>query len=379
MKSILLTNFNIKNFTGSEMDTITIAKYYLSLGYSVDILTLEKGSPLLDIVDKDICVYTISESSNLKKYYDLVWSHHYPLLDYLLFALKIKGEKIVFVSLSSFLSYECLPEYYKMLSIVGAMSNETRNALLKEGYSDIMLIPNYAFSKSFKHEIKNIKKIKKVAVISNHIPKEILELKNLCDSKKKIDLDIYGANYNEKFVDDELLLQYDAVISIGKTIFFTTALGIPSYCYDHFGGYGFLNYGNIKKAYYYNYSGRGFGKKKTALEIYNDLINYKVNVNDLKKIRQFANETYNFEKNMGKIEKAILESKKVNYDILYEEYKYMFRKCLLFVDEITGKNAHIRFLQESIKAIEKDKERIDKIRKTFIYKLYRKLKKLIKR
>ena len=35
----------------------------------------------------------------------------------------------------------------------------------------------------------------------------------------------------------------------------------PIYCYDHFGGPGYLNTENFSKAKYFNFSGRGFSRK----------------------------------------------------------------------------------------------------------------------
>ena len=49
--NILLTNNRIKNFTGSEIDTVTIANYFISLNYNVDIFTLEYSEPLINNLD----------------------------------------------------------------------------------------------------------------------------------------------------------------------------------------------------------------------------------------------------------------------------------------------------------------------------------------
>ena len=45
-KKILLTNVYMKNFSGSELDTITIANYLSDNGYDVTIFSLEFGFPL---------------------------------------------------------------------------------------------------------------------------------------------------------------------------------------------------------------------------------------------------------------------------------------------------------------------------------------------
>ena len=56
MKKILITNFSIVNFAGSEINCITIAKRLKELGYEVYIASLEFGSPIYDVVKNDLDV-----------------------------------------------------------------------------------------------------------------------------------------------------------------------------------------------------------------------------------------------------------------------------------------------------------------------------------
>ena len=59
MKKVLLTNFKLINYTGSELDTLTVANYFLDKNYDVTIYTLEYGYPLLNNIDKRIkIIYT---------------------------------------------------------------------------------------------------------------------------------------------------------------------------------------------------------------------------------------------------------------------------------------------------------------------------------
>ena len=85
--NILLTNNRIKNFTGSEIDTVTIANYFISLNYNVDIFTLEYSEPLINNLDEKVRIICYKTADLLLSDYDLIWSHHFPLLDYVLFYL----------------------------------------------------------------------------------------------------------------------------------------------------------------------------------------------------------------------------------------------------------------------------------------------------
>ena len=59
MKKVLLTNLYIEKYSGSEIDTVTVANYFKKLGWDVTIFCLTKGYPLLDDLNKDVKIYKI--------------------------------------------------------------------------------------------------------------------------------------------------------------------------------------------------------------------------------------------------------------------------------------------------------------------------------
>lgn len=335
MKRVLLTNFSVKNFTGSEIDIVTIANYFVKEKYEVDIFTLDQGLPLTNLLSNKVRIISMGDENKLRRKYDLIWSHHHPLLDYILFNQKIKSDYIFYISLSAFEPYESLPIYCNELSLVGSITNEIKNQLVKEGCikDNIVVFPNYASNDFFENEIRKVNKIKKICIVSNHVPDELLKLKEIAE-KKNIDVDIYGKNYIQKFVDKELLDSYDVIISIGKTIYYAISMGKLAYCYDYFGGYGFINRENIKNSFKYNFSGRKYGKKMTEKEILEDIINhFDSTQNDLEYLKKFAYDNFHFENNMKKTIKKI-EKKKVDCNKLLEKYNTLTnRNSKLFVEK----------------------------------------------
>lgn len=322
-KKVLLTNFNILNYSGSEIDTVTIANHFVKLGYDVDIFTLEYGLPLSDIVNKKVRVIIPNEIKKLQDKYDLIWAHHYPLLDYLIFQLKIKAKHIIYISLSSFEPLETLPFYYMDLSIIGALSEEAIEVLKCQmpRQRDILVFPNYATKNYFDYKIKKVQKIKKVCIISNHVPEELYDFKKIAESNSIV-VDIYGIGNIVKYVDDKLLSDYDVIISIGKTIYYSLAMGKLSYCYDRFGGYGFVTKENIDKCFKKNFSGRDFGRKMNGEEIYKDIIsNYKNANKELRKIKEFAREKFDFDKNIRDVLKLLNNNNVVNCDDIIENFQ----------------------------------------------------------
>ena len=99
----------------------------------------------------------------------------------------------------------------------------------------------------------------KIAIISNHIPQELLELKEKMGGYYQVDL--IGLGYRTEQVNAEFLQQYDLVITIGRTVPRCLAMGVPVYVYDYLGGPGYLTEANFSLAERNNFSGRGFEKR----------------------------------------------------------------------------------------------------------------------
>ena len=108
----------------------------------------------------------------------------------------------------------------------------------------------------------------KIAIISNHIPQELLELKEKMGGYYQVDL--IGLGYRTEQVNAEFLQQYDLVITIGRTVPRCLAMGVPVYVYDYLGGPGYLTEANFSLAERNNFSGRGF-EKKTSDELLKEI------------------------------------------------------------------------------------------------------------
>jgi hypothetical protein len=85
---------------------------------------------------------------------------------------------------------------------------------------------------------------------------------------------VFAGSGGDKYelVTPKALLKYDAVITIGKTVQYCLACGVPVYVYDKSGGCGYLNKKNFTKNRLVNFSGRG-NKKKTSEQIFSEIIN----------------------------------------------------------------------------------------------------------
>ena len=336
---ILITNYSLADYAGSEINCLTIAKELIDMGYVVDVATFNFGEPINKEFNKaNIRVYNILlEPLDCNKY-DIIWAHHSMVLDYLLFNNLVSAEKIIYSCLSPFEPIEGAPAYINDLTLCLANSNETKKQLIKEHVEleQIELFPNYVTRDFFRNQRKEYNKIpSKICVISNHIPEEIIDFIDKWE-KENDRVDIYGIGHTQKLITPQILQEYDLIITIGKSVQYSMAMQIPVYCYDIHGGPGWINEENFWKAFDYNFSGRGF-KKKTVSEIYNEIkqgYGRSADAIDFcyEKIKAYCSLDKNLERILNKVNKKPsinmdkisiqYEKLKKNNQIIVNQYKY---------------------------------------------------------
>jgi hypothetical protein len=110
--------------------------------------------------------------------------------------------------------------------------------------------------------------LSKLLVVSNHIPEELFEAIALIRSWHEIEVDVIGLESHKgarvEPITPAIILGADAVITIGKTVQYSIASGVPVYLYDKFGGPGWLSSGTFFQAQEFNFSGRSFGNKSAG-------------------------------------------------------------------------------------------------------------------
>lgn len=329
-RNILITNYEISQYSGSEINAATIAKRFKEKGYKVYMAALFLGGPLYDQVkeyfDEVIDVKQNNfDFSNIE--FDIVWAHHSFLLNWLIFENKIKAKKVIISSLSAKELFEAIPDYSNDLSLILANSEETKEKLEEEGLKEVKLLENYSFKSYFERNIK-VEKLQNIAIVSNHVPEELHEAK-----KKLIDtgynVTIYGVEGKRELITDKILEKYDAIITIGKTVQYAMSLKIPVYVYDIFGGEGYLTLENLEKNRKRNFSGRGF-EQKTSDQIYDEIIqNFDKTLGITEDIKKYALERFCFE---NKIDEVLQElESKPELDLEQVRKKYKNEERLLLV------------------------------------------------
>ncbi|HGZ70671.1 MAG TPA: hypothetical protein ENK74_04670, partial [Nitratifractor sp.] len=222
MKTILLLTHHLKDLAGSEINILELSKEFRNLGFRVEVGTFSYGYPIKKhFLDESIEVKNILHEKVNTSRYDLLWVQHAPLLAFILFEAEIEFGHIIFSSLSPYEPLEAPPLHLKeFISLFLANSNETKEKMVAEGLesSDVQLFPN-SVPHNFFLSPKTLyaKELQRVAIVSNHLPKELYELKKLLQSRDKR-VDIYGLGNRVELISPEILREYDAIITIGKTV-----------------------------------------------------------------------------------------------------------------------------------------------------------------
>jgi hypothetical protein len=262
----LIATHHLAAYAGSEVFTLELATELREMGWEVCVATLLSGAPMVSEFEKQgfQVIDMLAEPlvlGNAK--FDLVWIHHAPVL-YEILIHGVEAATVVFCSLSHFEPLEAAPEHRELVDLLLAHSIENKNHIVNtsELREDQVLVfanavpGNYwANGKKFHSPV-----LKHMAVISNHPPPEVLQAAKVF-KQNGVEVVHIGTGGIETLINAKLLRNYDAVLTIGKTVPYCLALKIPVYCYDHFGGPGWLDEGNFDLAGQNNFSGRGFLKK----------------------------------------------------------------------------------------------------------------------
>jgi O-antigen biosynthesis protein len=269
MKFLILT-YALQEYTGSEINAMQLAVGLRQLGHSADIGTFIYGNPLKRMIaEHGIRVIDLFSAAGSRLEYDVIWGHHWPTLAQVLNHFDVADCRIICSSLSSFLPLESPPLFHPSLPLMLAHNERLISVMQSNGVDDstLYLFPNFAPAEMFEQaRILPPEKLSRILVVSNHPPAEVRQAARLL-REHGIRVDMIGEHDHPCYVDEGVLLQYDLVISLGKTAAYCFALKVPYFCYDHFGGPGYIHAGNFDLAYRHNFSGRCTYRKLAAEEL----------------------------------------------------------------------------------------------------------------
>lgn len=275
---VLITQAHLVRFMGSEMVTLELAEFFADSGADVVIATQTFGGPIKPEFEAlPVRVYELSDDRldhDLEdRLPDIAWVQHTIIPRRLL--ASPGRTRFVFNHMSAniaaefTLSPEIEREFASAVLFVSPEARAVHNATgVYEGVPEDRL---QIWANPAPKRFSGIKSVRasgrpRIAVVSNHLAPEVIEaVKSL---RSRIDFSLIGAQSEHgaapRRITPEVLGKFDAVVTIGKTVQYALVAGIPVYCYDHFGGPGWLNEENIDLAAETNFSGRGSTTKSAS-------------------------------------------------------------------------------------------------------------------
>lgn len=335
-KALIITN-HMFEYAGSEILAMEVSELLQTMGYKVEIAAHIFSKQ----IHEALCLKNFKLINNLNEItldsYDFIWAQHFlvPLcFDFNTYSNE-QSKPFFSVHLSPFVRLELigLSALNNIVTNIVANSEETKNELNSIYLTEkpVLNMLNAAPKKFFLQKQKK-RILKKILIVSNHIPKEIFDAANILASKGII-INIFGlkqANYRR--IEPKDIKEADVVISIGKTVQYSILSKKPIYCYDQFGGPGYILNSNYKKALSFNFSGRCCRRKIEGEEIADEILsNYDKALKDIEDISINESENLILE---NFILKNINNKKKIKIEVNQKKCNFLLadaiRKYYLF-------------------------------------------------
>lgn len=347
-KRILLSNFHLKHRQGSELYTLELASALIETGHVVAVFTFVTGAVSEQMKKLGITVLTQDKPSAIEAFKpDIIHIHHLPCL-YFLGSLNLNAP-MIHSMLGPSTPFELPPSRAVGINRFLAVSEEVKAASLTSinNAAPIEIFRNWFDNRKplFQHidMHKPITSIKKVAVVTNHLALDLVEyLNRLNQEDSSFTWQHFGLPGNSIDITAEILLPFDAVITIGRTVLLAAALGKPVLIHDVHGSDGWLTHHNIEKAEQFNFSGRAHGAKPSFEKWKNQfLLGYKEI--DLEALSLKVRENFALSKRIEQLQSIYNSLEKVTIaDVLERKntYKNEARVFSSFADQVFHLSLH---------------------------------------
>jgi hypothetical protein len=277
-RALILTH-HLFELGGSELVAIEVANALANHGAEVEVYTPFFDLSFLKNAFRE-GVTVVEKPADLSLCsFDLVYCHHQVLS--VLIAPQfpsLMAEKklpyIVYNHLSGHEPFEFPGPFIEaeVADEIWCNSVETQRALARFGdrFHDAKVVPNPAPA-GFKAEPATGCDLKNILSISNHLPSEVNDALDILAGRGVGVEKIGRPNHARRVVPDDIK-NADALISIGKSVQYALVAHRPVYCYDWFGGPGWLTAENFVAAADHNFSGRCTRSVRSAVQIADEIL-----------------------------------------------------------------------------------------------------------
>lgn len=273
MRVAIITN-DFSGFTGSEIVALEAANYFSERGDKVTVRAERRSDALKPYLHPSA---EIAEDRIDITKYDIVWSQHgffcfnVPKLENLkawkgqFISVHLSGSTPAEIYHHPFASRYALKRVFNCAKAIEML--ESKKVVVGKSFN----MRNAAPRKFHQAPRSPVRKIKNLLIVSNHLPNELAQVIQVLKSTG-IHVRHLGTAGEYRLLQPNDLINSDAVVTIGKTVQYALSSARPVYCYDHFGGPGWLNAENFAVAEWRNFSGRCHQEKKKPNEIVSELL-----------------------------------------------------------------------------------------------------------
>lgn len=273
---VLITQGRLRGMGGSEMIALEMAEHFAAAGSKVivvarsiddTIASMFTATPGIEVRDTS---WSGLDDRLTSAPFSLAWLHHNVVPGALLRGAVDAPVVFAHLSASSPAESPLVPGLEAALAAAVVFNSwETRDAQVSKGLFEqvaeerLHVFPNPAPDSFADVADRTPGDRPRLLVVSNHIPMDLHRA--LKDVRSTFDVTLVGQQTelgaSPRRVGAELVAEHDAVVSIGKTVQYALVAGRPVFCYDKFGGPGWLDTENVERAASRNFSGRGFDKR----------------------------------------------------------------------------------------------------------------------
>jgi len=369
MPSILISCAKLADYAGSEITTLELAEEFIQRGWAVHVASffvnpiikeqlLNLGAEFIDLRSEHPFQYRSS--------FDFAWIHHNVCAYRICLDKDVQISHAIFSSLSHFEITEQLPAAAIDFSCYIAHSLENYRHILKKHpwvAKKLLLSPNSApkswWASTEFSTVPTLLQPQKLAVISNHMPEEISSARKILQEVHHIDVVHYGLGGVIARITPNILLEFDAIITIGKTVQYALASGIPVYCYDHFGGPGWITPENLEESLEVNFSGRGQSKRTDQIIVSEIIEGFTAARNNARSLHHIAGSLFSLTKNVDTILSQANSPFTINLNSTDDISFYLMELSKVFSNQINiGENMRFSHSESenSLRAIIRSRE-----------------------
>ncbi|MAC81924.1 MAG: hypothetical protein CML66_28160 [Rhodobacteraceae bacterium] len=269
----LVCTHHLHFWAGSEVVTLELIRGLVERGHAVTLYSRFADRGLLEAVGLERLPRIAKPEDVRVEEYDVIYSHHQTPTAFLASQTPeaLLGENrpvFVYNHLSPFEPFEFPGPFSEavLADILLANSPETRAKLAEYGpaFNGATLFPNPA-PRAFAAPQPELDPtwLTRVLSVSNHLPEELAHAFRILQGQG-VQVTRIGTEGEKRKVTPADVQTHDAVVSIGKTVQYAIRAHRPVFCYDHFGGPGWLMPDKVRPAAETNFSGRCTPGKRSA-------------------------------------------------------------------------------------------------------------------